>query len=74
MNRDLYILGHRLKIARMEARMTIRDVSRETGITEATISRLERGLHAPALYTVTKFAKAVGISMAELFKEIEERK
>lgn len=71
MKPDLTIIGHRLKIARMIKGMTIREVSEETGITQATISRLERGLHQPALYTVTKIAYAVDLPLIDLFREGE---
>ena len=69
MTPDLETIGLRLKVARVKKRLSIRELSKITGLAEPTISRMERGIHQPALYTVVKYAEAVDVTLAELFKE-----
>ena len=62
-------MGRRLKIARVAQDLTIAELSEISGITQPTISRLERGIHQPALYTVSRLAEALHVKMSDLFSE-----
>lgn len=55
-------IGQRLRTARERRFMTQEDLSAQTGITEATISRIEndRGERRPRLATIKRLADALG--------------
>lgn len=46
--------------------MTQEELSKASGITEASISRIESGLHEPRISTVKKLAAALGIEPRQL--------
>jgi transcriptional regulator with XRE-family HTH domain len=52
--------GERLRLARIEKEMTLREVEEMTGLSKDTISRVERGLREPLPLTVAKLARAYG--------------
>jgi DNA-binding XRE family transcriptional regulator len=55
------ILIHELKKARQAAGLTLAEVSKRTGMDQATLSRLENGRHAnPTVDTLWRYAHAVG--------------
>jgi len=56
-------LGQRVRVARTQKLMLQRDVAEVTGITEATLSRIEtdKGVRAPRLSTVRKIAVALDV-------------
>ncbi len=56
-------LGQRVRVARTQKLMLQRDVAEATGITEATLSRIEtdKGVRAPRLSTVRKIASALDV-------------
>lgn len=66
---DLAIIGHRLKLARVDKCLTLAELAKLTGVTNVTISRLENGKHYPALYTVVRLAEALDIRLSDLFEE-----
>ena len=51
--------GMRLKEIRLAQMKSQEDVSKATGLTEATISRLESGKHGPKLGTIRKLVEAL---------------
>lgn len=59
-------IGQRLRTARERRFMTQEALSQQTGITEATISRIEndRGEKRPRLSTVKRLADALGADAA----------
>ena len=56
-------LGQRVRVARTQKLLLQRDVAEATGITEATLSRIEtdKGVRAPRLSTVRKIASALDV-------------
>jgi transcriptional regulator with XRE-family HTH domain len=56
----------RLREIREARFVTQAELSERTGITEATISRIEHGLQSPRISTIRKLAKALGVEPAEL--------
>ena len=56
-------LGARLAAARHAAHYTQRDVQRNTGIDQATISRMEHGTQEPTALEVWRLAALYGISV-----------
>jgi DNA-binding XRE family transcriptional regulator len=59
-------IGEHVRSARISARLTQLQVSKKTGIDQAIISKLERGLHQPRVDTLERIAIALGISISEL--------
>lgn len=61
-------VGNRLRLARVQAGMTLRQAEEETGLSKDTISRIERGLRAPQPLTAAKLAEAYGRSIQEFLE------
>ncbi len=40
----------------------------KAGISTSTLSRIERGIHAPSLSTLGRIAEALGVTLAELME------
>lgn len=50
-----------LRRVREQKFVTQQELSERTGITEATISRIENGLHQPRMSTVRRLAEGLGV-------------
>ena len=57
---------NKLKETREKALMTQPDLSDKTGLTVATISRIERGHRRPHFVTQRRLARALKVSVEEL--------
>jgi transcriptional regulator with XRE-family HTH domain len=62
-------IGSRLRLARVQAGMTLRQAEEETGLSKDTISRIERGLRNPQPLTTAKLAEAYGHSIEEFLED-----
>lgn len=63
------IIGERLKQIRESKEMSQGDIERKTGLLRCYISRVENGHTVPAIETLEKMARAMDVSMAQLFQE-----
>jgi transcriptional regulator with XRE-family HTH domain len=63
------LVKNKLRRARLDKPMTQEELSQKSGVTEATISRLESG-SAARISTVKKLATALGVQPAELIDTI----
>ena len=63
---ELAEIGPRIRSIRTQQRMTLADVELATGISESTLSRLERGQRRPTLELLLALAHGFGIPVAEL--------
>ena len=61
-------LAKNLKKIRAEKNISQGDIVKTTGIDKAMISNIENGKTNPTLSTISKLAKAVGVSVDELLK------
>ena len=61
-------LGKNLKRIRIAKRITQGDIVRKLGLGRGFISNIENGKANPTLSTITKIAKAIGVSIGELMK------
>ena len=61
-------LGKNLKRIRIAKRITHGDIVRKLGLGRGFISNIENGKANPTLSTITKIAKAIGVSVGELMK------
>ncbi|MGW4197705.1 helix-turn-helix domain-containing protein [Streptomyces sp. NPDC005004] len=62
----LAAMGPRLRVVRERRGVTLADVSRATGISPSTLSRIETGRRKPTLEVVLRLAKEYGVSLDEL--------
>ncbi|MFB7222637.1 helix-turn-helix domain-containing protein [Streptomyces sp. NPDC002596] len=62
----LAAMGPRLRVSRERRGDTLTDVSRATGISLSTLSRVENGRRKPNLELLLHLAKAYGVSLDEL--------
>jgi len=61
-------LGKNLKRIRTEKAISQGDIARSFGVSRGFISNIENGKTNPTLTTITKLAKAVGVSSDKLLK------
>jgi transcriptional regulator with XRE-family HTH domain len=65
-------LGARIRSLRQARRLTLRDVSERAGVTESFLSQVERDVTSPSIATVQRIARALDLSIAQLFAEEPE--
>lgn len=63
------IIGERLRQLRERKGMSQGDVEERTGLLRCYTSRVENGHTVPAIETLQKYAKALGVEMWEFFAE-----
>jgi len=68
MKGDAIKLGVNLKRIRIEKGISQGDISRALKVARSFVSDLENGKRNPTLTTISKLAKAVGVSMDQLLK------
>src|SRR6202050_1362977 len=66
------IIGDRLRALRIDKRLSQGDIEKKTGLLRCYISRVENGHTVPAIETLEKFARALGVPMYQLFYDGEE--
>lgn len=65
-------IGQALREARLEAKLSARDLERVTGMATAAISQIETGVRKdPGFSTVLRLARAIGVSMEDLAQRVE---
>lgn len=68
MENDAKKLGKNLKRIRMEKNIYQSDIANSLGASRGFVSNIENGKTNPTLTTITKIAKAVGVSADKLLK------
>ena len=58
-----HLLAYQLLLARESANITQKELSEKTGIYQADISKLERGLGNPSLYTLKRLAEGLDMDI-----------
>ena len=66
-------LGERIRNLRREKKITLIELSKITGVAQATLSRMETGLMVGTVKSHQKIAEALGVSLAELYGGIDTR-
>ncbi len=61
------LIGYRLKELREAKKLSQGDIENRTGLLRCYVSRVENGHTVPAMETLEKFARALGIPMYQLF-------
>jgi transcriptional regulator with XRE-family HTH domain len=62
-------LGQRLRQLRRDRHLTLRQLAERAGMTESFLSQIEREVASPSIASVQRIARALGLSIAELFAE-----
>jgi transcriptional regulator with XRE-family HTH domain len=62
-------LGQRLRQLRRDRHLTLRALAERAGMTESFLSQIEREVASPSIASVQRIARALGLSIAELFAE-----
>ncbi len=62
-------LGARIRAIRRARRQTLRQLADRAGVTESFLSQVEREVASPSIATVQRVARALDLSIAELFAE-----
>ena len=65
-------IGKRIHILRKEKDMTLEELSQKSGVALATLSRMENNKMTGTLNSHNKICKALGVSIAELYRELED--
>lgn len=58
-----HLLAYQLLLARERADLTQKDLAKKTGIYQADISKIERGLGNPSLSTLKRLAEGLGMEL-----------
>jgi transcriptional regulator with XRE-family HTH domain len=66
------IIGDRLRELREDKKLSQGDIEKRTGLLRCYISRVENGHTVPAIETLEKLARALEVSMYQLFYEGDE--
>jgi transcriptional regulator with XRE-family HTH domain len=66
------VIGERLRELREEKDLSQGDIEQRTGLLRCYISRVENGHTVPAIETLEKMARALGIPMYQLFYDGEK--
>ncbi|CCG03387.1 helix-turn-helix domain-containing protein [Blastococcus saxobsidens] len=62
-------LGGRLRHARLQANLSLREVARQLGVSASFVSQLENGKSQPSVATLFSLARLLGVSIDRLFDE-----
>jgi transcriptional regulator with XRE-family HTH domain len=65
-------LGKRIQQYRTNKRMTLQELAERTGYTKGYLSKIEKAKKAPPVSTLINLAKALNISLSEIFGEAGE--
>jgi transcriptional regulator with XRE-family HTH domain len=60
----------KLKLLRIEAAMTLEELAQAAELTRSYVSKVERGMATPSIGAALKLAKALRVSVEELFGEV----
>lgn len=65
------IIAQRIKKIRTEKELTLEDVAKRTGLTKGLLSKIENNKVSPPISTLVKIAKALSISLGDLFSSVD---
>ena len=71
---DKYTFAHRLKVARVDARMNQEELAKASGVNVNGIARYELGETTPGLDKAAKLARTLGVTIDYLCGLTDERK
>lgn len=66
-------IGSRIRMLRKAKKITLIELSKQTGIAQATLSRIETGSMVGTVESHRKIAEALGLALAELYAPLDRR-
>ena len=72
MKSDLSFIGKNIRKLRRQRNWTIAKLATRTGMNQASLGRIERGLNAPSAFVIYRLSKELGVSIDTLFAEKEQ--
>ena len=66
-------LGQRIRKLRKDKGLTLVEISKKTGVAQATLSRIETGTMMGTVESHEKIAEALGVGLAELYSGVDSR-
>lgn len=66
-------IGAAIKRRRLEANLTLSELSTGAGLSSAMLSRIENGMATASLDALERISAAVGVNLSDLFRESESR-
>jgi transcriptional regulator with XRE-family HTH domain len=66
------VIGERLRALREEKKMSQGDIEKRTGLLRVYISRVENGHTVPAIETLEKLTRAMGVPLYQIFYDGEK--
>jgi len=66
-------IGHQIRKIREAKKLTLKELSKLSGITISGLSQIERGINNPSLDTLTKITKALSVPIMSLFVKEEKK-
>lgn len=67
------MLNNTLKIQRAKKGWTQAELAEQTGVTRKTVNTIENGKYIPSTYLALKMARALDVSVEELFQIHEDK-
>ncbi len=64
-------IGKKLKALRKDRKMTLKELSEKSGVAIATLSRMEHDIMVGTLESHINICKALGVSLADFYHELE---
>lgn len=71
--RAMIKVGNRVRELRKAKKVTLVELSKQTGIAQATLSRIETGTMTGTVESHRKIAEALGLGLAELYAPLDRR-
>jgi len=65
-------IGRRVRVARVQAKLTQELLARKAGLTRGSITNIESGAQAPPPYRLVRLASALGVKPADLLPGLQE--
>ncbi|MBW2030592.1 MAG: cupin domain-containing protein [Deltaproteobacteria bacterium] len=62
-------IGSKIKEHRLRQELTLKDLSRKSGVSVGLLSQIERGVSSSSINNIQKIVKALGIGFTTLFEE-----
>jgi transcriptional regulator with XRE-family HTH domain len=70
---DESAIGGKIKMLRLQRGLNLQDLAKATGFTKGYLSKVENSEKAPPVSTLINLAKALGVSISDIFSEEEEK-
>jgi DNA-binding XRE family transcriptional regulator len=65
-------IGRQVRGLRQNQRITVKELSDETGLSIGMLSKIENGVTSPSLTTLQSLARALNVPLTALFRQFEE--